>query len=360
MLAGSSLEKTPKLSSEAADVVVVADFDGPRAATFELVTLLFLASWMEHRGASRAWPLHLVCVGQPPASVRRLARDAGAAVVVRAPLLLNPSRTSNKLRGFEVQGVTDRILLLDADTLVLRDLSSLLAVVGTAAGAAAAVANHYAEETWRRIYALVGEPYPGVTGVCWCADARTAALRGLDEEWAAWCRRMPPYYSSGVVTAPWAADLGARWREHLSRIVPLFTSPVPPPSRGTGGLGDEHALATAFQSLRREGVPVIELPEAFHMRPLLLRVRPGAWEETRIVHHVRLLKGRVSTATGLPGLLYGQTLFGLRRYVAAVAGLRAIRSPAVRGIAPQARAAFAPLFALVHRLYTRRIQHVLG
>ena len=49
------------------DVVTVPDFSGQAARTFEARTLLFLASWMANAGKARSWPLHLACIGQPPA-----------------------------------------------------------------------------------------------------------------------------------------------------------------------------------------------------------------------------------------------------------------------------------------------------
>ena len=76
------------MSGAALDVVVVPDFAGSGRRIFEACTLLFLGSWLEHRGASRDWPLHMVCIGDPPAGVAALAERCGAQLSIRPELTL--------------------------------------------------------------------------------------------------------------------------------------------------------------------------------------------------------------------------------------------------------------------------------
>ncbi|MDI6772682.1 MAG: hypothetical protein QME77_08855 [bacterium] len=276
--------------SYAADVVTVPDFDGPSAGRFRLATLLFLAAWLDHRGASRSWPLHLACIGEPPASVRRLADKAGAHVSVHAPLLMTPGRTSNKLRGFEVAARTDRMLLMDTDVLILRDLAPLADLVSSGIGVGPATVNHFTERTWRQIYQAVEVPYPGPTGTCWCADTRLAGFRRLTDEQRDMCRHMPPYFNSGVVMAPRALDFGTLWGNHLRRVVPLFTGTAPLENWGGGGEGDEHALATAVESCRQRGAAVVPIPWPYHTRPILLRSGFQAWSRVALFHYHGALK----------------------------------------------------------------------
>lgn len=295
----------------AIDVVVVPDFDGPAARAFELYTLLFLAAWIEHSGASRLWPLRLACIGEPPSTVRRLADLAGADVTVHAPLVFNASRTSNKLRGFEVSSSGDRLLLLDVDTLVLRDLSPLVSLAGDGIGVGPATVNHFPEDTWRRIYEVAGVPYPGPTGTCWCQDGQIARFRNLSEAQLSMCRQMPPYFNSGVVLAPRRLGLDALWAQHLRRIGPLFAGATPPAHWGGGGEGDEHALATAVEAVRQRGASVALIPWEYHSRPILLRSGVQVWEQVALFHYHNAVKPYARSLGDLQHLLLGGRWRGL-------------------------------------------------
>ncbi|MFH1277500.1 MAG: hypothetical protein ABIK65_03865 [Candidatus Eisenbacteria bacterium] len=56
------------------DVVTVPDFRPGKRPDFETRALFFLASWIDYGGAASGVPLHMVCVGEPPDSVRRRMR----------------------------------------------------------------------------------------------------------------------------------------------------------------------------------------------------------------------------------------------------------------------------------------------
>jgi hypothetical protein len=332
-------------------VVVVADFDGPQAAQFGLLVQVFLASWMDHRGASRAWPVHVVCIGEPPPEVVQIARRAGAVVVPKPPLVINPTRTSNKIRGLEVETQTGRVLLLDVDTLVLRDLTALLAFTRDAIGVSSVTLNRLPEPTWRRVFETVGVPYPGPTGCCWAQDPRIAAARGLTGRELALVHVLPPCFNSGVVVAPEPGRLAARWQAHLARISPLFTGPAPLEVWGRAGVGDEHGLATALESLRREGAGVMEIPRAFHARPVLLRVGTHAWGDIAILHHLALLKPYASSVAELGELLYGRFWRPVREFLAPRVGLRGIRSPILRRFPPNDVAWAEGFYRHIHHLH---------
>jgi hypothetical protein len=149
--------------SGAVDVVMVPDFAGPGRRIFEARTLLFLGSWLEQRGASCDWPLHLACVGDPPAGVASLAERCGARVSIRPELSLRGQRYLNKLRGLEVESATGRILLLDADTVVLMRRpfrEPIPAHYNT--GVLLVPADCRLREHWERVARLLDERYTGV------------------------------------------------------------------------------------------------------------------------------------------------------------------------------------------------------
>jgi len=68
------------------DVVTVPEFSGQARHRFEAQSLFFLASWIECSGRAAGFPLHLACIGQPPASVTKLAERLGWAQRVRTSL----------------------------------------------------------------------------------------------------------------------------------------------------------------------------------------------------------------------------------------------------------------------------------
>lgn len=340
------------------DVVIVLDFQGTRAPAFELQALLFLASWMRHRGASRSWPLHLACIGEPPRSVRKLADAAGALITIHEPLALNARRSTNRLRGFEVTPKTDRLLLLDTDTLVLKDLGPLAETAGRGISVGLATVNHFPEPTWRRIYQTVGLPYPGPTGSCWCGDERLAAARRLTGEQRALCRHMPPYYNGGVVLSPWALDLGTIWRRHLERILPLFSGASPLDGWGNGGTGTEHALATTVEQLRLAGASVRAIPWTYHTRPLLLRAGVQPWGEVALFHYHNALKPHAASVGDLRALLYGRRAAAIREWLAGAVGLRAIRSPLFRRVPAGDLRAFEAFYDYLHKLHATCIRHL--
>lgn len=309
-----------------ADVVTVLDFQGPAAPRFEMHALLFLAAWRRHEGASRQWPLHLVCIGSPPASVVRLAEATGARIVAAPPLVINATRTSNKLRAFEVPAATTRRLVLDADTLVLKDLTPMSEHVGDGLGLGAATYNHFPEPVWREMYAAAGVPYPGPVGTCWCQDPVVAAARGLGARELAWSRATPPYFNSGVVAAPASCGLADRWRAHLERLAPLAGARAGRDKAAGAYRGDEHALAIAAEAERLAGTPIRLLPAAFHARPVLLRAAVLRWEETVIFHYHRALKPFAASLADLKRLVRGG-------FAAIPGGLRAAHDGFYRTVA---------------------------
>jgi hypothetical protein len=268
---------------------MVPDFLGPEAAIFEARTLLFLAAWLEHVGPNPALPLHLACIGEPPARVQRLAARSGAVLSIHAPVGAEQRGFSNKLRGFEVARRTDFLLLVDADVMVLGDPSPILDL-GYCVALSPADQAKVPARFWDRIYPGLGLPMPS-----------ERMLSTLGES-------MPPYYNGGVVYAPWACGLGAIWEDHVRRIARLFVGDEPH-ARAVHG-SDQAGLATAVASLRGQGVPVVPLPWGFNVRWQHLyshRVRP---DQIALFHATGLYR-RGHGRRVLPGLWgYEQDLLG--------------------------------------------------
>ena len=239
------------------DVVTVPDFDGPRRDRFELRTLLFLGCWMEFAGAARAFPLHLACIGEPPASVRWLAARCGARIDVVAPLANDGWRGLNKLRGLERAGETSQRLLLDTDVLVLSDFSR---IVDDAPGVAAAPAfrQRVPDAAWPSIYEAVGA-------------------------------RMPPdrpYFNGGVVLVPQGCGLREVWERYARRIASAFAAD----GEASRALidSDQTALAPAISALQAAGVPFSTLSPHYNAGWPNLYRRAPALADVVLFHAVGL------------------------------------------------------------------------
>ncbi|MDQ7857886.1 MAG: hypothetical protein QN174_04195 [Armatimonadota bacterium] len=333
------------------DVIIVPDFSAGAVERFEVRTLLFLGSWLRHGGASRAWPLHVACIGAPPASVRRLAERAGASVTAHAPMPEAMPRTANKLRGLEVRPRADRFLLLDADVLVLADLTPLADAVGDAVGAGPATFNHVPVAQWRRMYDAVGVPYPGPAGACWHTRWDLSAHERLTPAQREQCRQAPPYHNGGVVMAPWSSGLAVVWRRHLLRLLETFAADPLAADAKWRRHGDQHALATAIEALRRQGAPVTTLPLAFQARPPVLVAGVVRWHEVALFHYVKVLRPYDESVAGVRALLYGRLAQRLRRRRASVGGLRAALSPVLWRVPRRHRCGFGPFFEEVHGVF---------
>lgn len=255
------------------DVVTVPDFRPGAAALFEARTLFFLASWLQRPRAQCS--LGLACIGEPPASVRRLGARCGAEITRHEPLRLNQGLTANKLRGFDAPAHGSRLLLLDADTLIVGDLGGLLEAVPAAAMAASPAGNaRVPDADWETIYDALGLPRP---------VERILSIRaelGLRA-------RVPmyPYYNSGVLLLPRAVGLAEWWGRDVATIGGLGNP------RAALTASDQAGLATALHRWRLAGVPFVRLPEAYHVCPPHLAGGALPFGEVRVFHAVGFLRG---------------------------------------------------------------------
>jgi hypothetical protein len=267
--------------ANAFDVVIVPDFLCGEAAMFEARTLFFLASWLANAGRARAFPLHIASIGEPPASVCRLARKAGASITVHAALGAERWGSANKLRGLEVAGKEDRVLLLDVDVMVLSDFSDL-GSVGRCIAASPANTLQISETYWEKIYRALGMEPPA---------ERIACVRGELGDDPSLCS-MCPYYNSGVLFMPWGCGLRKIWEEHIRRIAELFTERDE--IWQAVAFSDQAGLATSIEFLRRGGVPFVRLPPAFHANWLYLYSRKVPLEETKLFHAFGLFREMIA------------------------------------------------------------------
>ena len=274
------------MAAQAFDVVVVPDFSEPGARRFEIMTLLFLASWIEFGGRSRGLPLHLTCIGEAPESVRILGDRCGANFTTHEPLLVGAF--ANKLRGFEISRETDHILLLDSDMLVLSEIHDLPSALGSDCVAASASMGpcRVPESRWLKIHETLDLTYPKNKIIPLNLELDTFQCdRYRDREY------LPPYYNGGMVYAPWASGLGDVWRDHFIRIFDIDPNINGPKQK----VSNQPSLATAITQLRFQGFGFQLLPDEYHVRWQHIAAGTVTSQETKLFHTVGF--GRWSAET---------------------------------------------------------------
>ena len=241
------------MKSEPFDVVVVSDFSEEKVRRFEIMTLYFLASWLEYAGRSRELPLHIVCIGEPPKSVRYLGAKCNAFITSHSPLLCGGF--ANKLRGFDVDRQTDHMLLLDSDMFVLSEIQNLSRVLGTDC-VSAAPANGpciIPLKTWERYHEMLNIPFKRQNVVplnreldtFQCVSYRSRSF-------------FPAFYNGGIVYTPWKAGLGEIWMEHMEKITSI--------GKGKARRSNQPPLATSIAYLQSNGYKFRLLPPEYHVR----------------------------------------------------------------------------------------------
>jgi hypothetical protein len=263
----------------AIDVVVCPDFAGPLGRVFEARTLLFLGSWLEHDGASRRWPLHVVCTGEPPASVRELAERCGGSVQVREGLSGLGNRIMNRLRGLEIESRTGRILMVDCDCIVLRDLSPLLEL-GDCFAAVVAPRNPLPAPTWQEIFDVAGVKMPAERVEPWVLQA--AGRLPLEELRRTEREPMPPYFQAAVYLVPARSSLRGNW-ERIQRLLSQRYANQPRPYDRLWKK-TQCSLTICVAMLAEEGIPWRLAPPAMNVMHLNYAAGDIGYEETLIFH----------------------------------------------------------------------------
>lgn len=289
------------------DVVTVPDFIS-NPALFELRSLLFLGSWHRNAGSPTGHPLHLACIGEPPASVLELAEKCGARVSVFEPVDAETRGGANKLRGLEIDSLTGNILLLDTDIFVFQPLEALDSVDSDLAACPADIRrlpDHY----WRQIFAEMGLNLPtermeSVLGQVMDAETQDSLpASGRRKHF-----QMIPYFNSGVVFTRDPRRLRSLWEENIRRIGSLF-DPADSHRRWLHA-SDQAGLAAAFHQMQVTGASFELLPWGANTRWLHAATGAVTWEQALLYH-----------ATGLfrpfPGSTRQQLIGELRAYTTA-------------------------------------------
>lgn len=340
---------------EGFDVVIVPDFDGPRAYDFELRTLFFLASWIENAGTSRGYPLHVACIGEPPPSVVWMAERCGARISRHAPLLLLEKRYSNKIRGLEVEGRTPELLLLDVDTLVFSDLRGLDGL-GRCIAAAPAFQPQVPDRDWETIFGKLGIPRPTerIDSIRGELDL-PPILRPLYSRQHAERNRMFPYYNSGVLFLPWDSGIQPHWEKRILQAASLFR----PGDEAwfAVGQGDQVGLALALDDVAGDGLPLRRLPPSYHSQWMYLYRGTLPLAETRIFHATRFLADVVHGDGDVPREIVRYRNALLRRFAREFAMESLSRAPRLE-LPPAVLPPFRRTLDLVARLWSLHLGHV--
>jgi hypothetical protein len=338
------------------DVVLVPDFDGPRAYDFVLRTLFFLASWIENAGASRSLPLHLACIGEPPPSVVRMAEQAGATISVHPPLLLLEKRYSNKIRGLEVEGGRfSQLLLLDVDTIVFSDIAGL-ASMGRCVAAAPAFQPQVPERDWSTIFGKleIARPRARMNSIRGELDL-PPILRPLYARQHAERNGMFPYYNSGVLFLPWNSGLRPLWERRILDAASLFRPEDD--AWYAVGQGDQVGLALALAAVTGDGLPLRRLPASYHSQWMYLYRGTLPLAETKIYHATRFLVNVVRGEGDVPREIVRYRNALLRRFAREFFMETLQKAPRLR-LPQNAVAPFRRTLDLVARLWALHLAHV--
>jgi hypothetical protein len=263
------------------DLVIVPDFSGSAKLLFEVRSLYFLASWLEYSELVGEVPLHLACIGEPPESVRALARKCGGTISLHSPVASDLPVYANKLRGFEAPFESNRMLLLDVDILALSSVATIADVIP--ADAISAATSHGASltsEMWSELYAALGldTPVERMSDFHLTLDVQRASAG------SSMSATVFPSWNSGVIMVPRESGLPALWQEHL-RIVGEFRQQWRGTKRpGNRPITDEPAFATAVHALNARGESFFDLPDQFNGRWRHLYRRSPTMREFVLFH----------------------------------------------------------------------------
>lgn len=268
------------------DVVIVPDFSGNARELFKIRTLFFLASWLEYGGFTKTFPLHIACIGSIPKSVYTLGKRCQAKFTQHQPLY--EGGFFNKLRGFEVKGLTETALLLDVDVLLLADISGLTNLLQQHNCISADVANdaHLSKCQWTQIYSALNLPCPQAQMTTLNREICVNMNNNLNynESTATF-----PYYNSGILLFPWRCNLETTWKQHFVAITKILRTQAYLPNEKIL-IMDQPALATAIMHLQSQGTQFCELPMAYHVRWQHIYARLVSIHEAKLFHAIGIFK----------------------------------------------------------------------
>lgn len=280
------------MKEKKADVVIVPDFTGTNARFFELSTLFFLGSWIEQNSHNSSSVLHIVSIGEVPASVRWLAEKAHALLSVHRAV--GRGGFYNKVRGFEVVPQTEHLLLLDTDIIFFRSISEIVSQLDFES-ISASVANdaHLSIHQWERLYAAVGVDLPleRISTVNGQFNGRINTNINFEEYRATF-----PYFNGGVLSFPWASDIGNEWTRAIHEIDDIIGQNF---FQGESieqrvFVSNQHSLAIAIERLKRKGRKFSRLSDTLHARWQHLYLGSFPRKDILLFHTIGAFKSRES------------------------------------------------------------------
>lgn len=295
-------------SDKAFDIVIAPDFTTDTHIVYEIRTLFFLASLLEFGGKSRHFPLHIACIGEPPASVVWMAEIYGAEITLHEPQPPVIRGFPNKLRGLEIQGETGKVLLIDVDVMVLKDLTPMITELPEDAICLAHASRPMVrEEYWEAIYEGIGMTPPETRVSSLCGEL---GVYVYDEFTKAEMARTFPYYCGGLVFTPWKYNLKDIWETHI-RDIKTFIKSKENVSEGWNHVNrfrtcDQTGLATSVEYLKRRGAQMQRLPDIYHGLWQLMYSRKVKLGEMHLFHMIGFLWGLESVEAIAPE--------GIRKY----------------------------------------------
>lgn len=275
------------------DIVIAPDFTTDANIIYEVRTLFFMASLLEFGGKSRHFPLHIACIGEPPASVVRMAEIYGAEITLHEPQPPVIRGFPNKLRGFEIQGKTGKVLLIDVDVIVLKDLTAMITKLPEDAICLARASRPMVKEKyWEAIYEGIGMAPPETRVSSLCGEL---GVYVYDEFTKAEMARTFPYYCGGLVFTPWKYKLKDIWETHI-REIKMFIKSKENVSDGWNHVNrfrtcDQTGLATSVEYLKRRGAKMQRLPDIYHGLWQLMYSRKVKLDDMYLFHMIGFLWG---------------------------------------------------------------------
>lgn len=276
------------MSENRVDVVIVPDFEGTDKKFFELSTLFFLGSWIEHNSPDSSSVLHIASIGELPRSVRWLAAKANASINIHKTVANRGFY--NKIRGFEVFPQTEHLLLLDTDIILFCNIDKIASLLDFGS-ISASVANdaHLSINQWKKLYAAVGvdPPHERVSTVNSRFNVRINNNINYEEYKSTF-----PYFNSGVLSVPWKNVLGNEWRNAIHEVNEII-------SRGFFDgeaieqkvfVSNQHSLAIAIERLKRKGRKFSYLSDKLHVRWQHLYLGSLKRKDILLVHTIGAFK----------------------------------------------------------------------
>jgi lipopolysaccharide biosynthesis glycosyltransferase len=243
------------------DLVLVPDFTTDKSYVFEWQLFFFLSSLVEFGGEGANFPVHVVCIGEPPKWLPNFGAFLDLEIYTRAAT--EKGGFHNKLLGFDIEPKCSQGLLLDTDIIVLSKLNALPSILnGGHIAAARANGHHLTEVQWIELYQYLGIEAPPANNHYLLVNEKLGISANAQNKEISF-----KYFNSGIVLFDWSSEFTTRWSNHLVEYDKFVSTHY----SNTGGaerflVSNQPAFATAIQQLENEGSKFVELEDKYHTR----------------------------------------------------------------------------------------------